>query len=85
MLKQGSTKALNGNVQVEESDAESGIQLRKPHDLETVFKGLDSDQEYTLKIQSIINGKPVTSKQVLTKVKIDNKRVSTTSTRNTLV
>ena len=75
---------MNGNVQVEESDAESGIQLRKPHDLETVFKGLDSDQEYTLKIQSIINGKPVTSKQV-TKVKIDNKRVSTTSTRNTLV
>ena len=75
---------MNGNVQVEESDAESGIQLRKAQDLETVFKGLDSDQEYTLKIQSIINGKPVTSKQV-TKVKIDNKRVSTTSTRNTLV
>ena len=78
---------MKGNVQVEETDAESGIQLRKAHDLETVFKGLDSDQEYTLKIQSIINGKLVTSKEK-TKVKIDTRKVSMVSSasfRATLV
>ena len=78
---------MKGNVQVEETDAESGIQLRKAHDLETVFKGLDSDQEYTLKIQSIINGKLVTSKEK-TKVKIDTRKVSMVSSasfRTTLV
>ena len=78
---------MKGNVQVEETDAESGIQLRKAHDLETVFKGLDSDQEYTLKIQSIINGKLVTSKEK-TKVKIDTRKVSMMSSasfRTTLV
>ena len=72
---------------MEETDAESGIQLRKAHDLETVFKGLDSDQEYTLKIQSIINGKLVTSKEK-TKVKIDTRKVSMMSSasfRTTLV
>ena len=78
---------MKGNVQVEKTDAEGGIQLRKAHDLETVFKGLDSDQEYTLKIQSIINGKLVTSKEK-TKVKIDTRKVSMVSSasfRTTLV
>ena len=78
---------MKGNVQVEETDAEGGIQLRKAHDLEAVFKGLDSDQEYTLKIQSIINGRPVTSKE-RTKVKIDTRKVSMMSSasfRTTLV
>ena len=50
-------------MQVEEADAESGIQLRKAQDLETIFKDLDSSQEYTFKIQSIINGQVVASKQ----------------------
>ena len=77
---------MKGNVQVEETDAESGIQLRRPQDMETIFKSLNLHEDYTFKIESIINGKTMTSKQI--KFKLNPKTtsmISSASFRNTLV
>ena len=77
---------MKGNIQVEETDAESGIQLRKPQDMETIFKDLDVSEDYTIKIESIINGKTMPSKQM--KFKLNPKTmsmISSASFRNTRV
>ena len=77
---------MKGNIQVEETDAESGIQLRKPQDMETIFKDLDVSEDYTIKIESIINGKTMTYKQM--KFKLNPKTmsmISSASFRNTCV